>query len=362
MARLWGRDAALWTGADEARWMGWLDAPRRGGRRGRRARRLRAGGARAGLHRRAAARHGGIEPVPRGVRGDVRAGRRARRGCTCSTRPTRRRWRAVERLLDPAGRSSSSRASRAARSSPTCSRPTSSSAWPSGWARARAAARFVAITDPGSSLERLAAAEGFLRTFAGVPSIGGRFSALSNFGIVPAAVMGLDVAPPGGAGGGDGRACGADRPVADNPGARLGLALGVAARAGRDKVTIVASPGIADLGAWLEQLIAESTGKQGKALIPVAGERLGPARGLRRRPRVRLPAPRRRGGRRARTRAWTRSSARAIPSSASRSPTATTSPASSSAGRSRRRWPAPSSASTPSTSRTWRRARWPRAA
>ena len=135
---------------------------------------------------------------------------------------------------------------------------------------------FVAVTDPGSSLEKRAKQLGFGHIFYGAPSIGGRYSVLSKFGLVPAAAMGLDVkrlletVQP------IQRACGADVPPSENPGVQLGIAMGVAAEHfGRDKVTIIASPGIADLGAWLEQLLAESTGKQGRGLIPLADEPLG---------------------------------------------------------------------------------------
>ncbi|QEX16216.1 glucose-6-phosphate isomerase [Hypericibacter terrae] len=139
----------------------------------------------------------------------------------------------------------------------------------------KAGEQFVAVTDPGSSLEKHAKAQHFAHIFHGVPSIGGRYSVLSKFGLVPAAAMGLDVKrllettrPMM-------RDCGPDVPPAENPGVRLGVAMGIAAtRFGRDKVTIVASPGIAALGAWLEQLLAESTGKQGRGLIPLAGEPL----------------------------------------------------------------------------------------
>jgi transaldolase/glucose-6-phosphate isomerase len=133
---------------------------------------------------------------------------------------------------------------------------------------------FFAVTDPGSNLEKLARAEGFHRIFHGVPGIGGRYSALSNFGMVPGAGMGMDV----------GRfldltmvmveACAACVPARENPGVMLGAILGVAGNNGRDKITLVASPGISSLGAWLEQLLAESTGKEGKGLIPVDGEAL----------------------------------------------------------------------------------------
>ncbi len=142
--------------------------------------------------------------------------------------------------------------------------------------KAKAGEHFVAVTDSGSSLDRRAKKLGFAHVFYGMPSIGGRYSVLSKFGLVPAAAMGLDVkrlldeARP------MQRACAADVPPSENPGAQLGIAIGVAATCfGRDKVTIIASPGIADLGAWLEQLLAESTGKQGRGLIPLAEEPLG---------------------------------------------------------------------------------------
>lgn len=137
-----------------------------------------------------------------------------------------------------------------------------------------AANNFFAITDPGSNLEKLAKAEGFHRIFYGVAGIGGRYSALSNFGMVPGAGMGMDI----------GRfldltmimveACAACVPVRENPGVILGAILGTACNNGRDKITLVASPGISTMGAWLEQLLAESTGKEGKGLIPVDGEAL----------------------------------------------------------------------------------------
>jgi glucose-6-phosphate isomerase len=139
----------------------------------------------------------------------------------------------------------------------------------------KAGERFIAITDPDSKMQQVAEGDRFRAILYGVASIGGRYSALSNFGIVPAAIMGLDVR----------RflerteemigACSASVPAAENPGVVLGAVLGTLANLGRDKVTLVASPRIFNLGAWLEQLLAESTGKQGKGLIPVDGEELG---------------------------------------------------------------------------------------
>lgn len=134
--------------------------------------------------------------------------------------------------------------------------------------------RFIAITDPGSKMQQVAEADKFRKIFFGVPSIGGRYSAISNFGMVPGAVMGLDVAKFLKNTEEMVKACGASVAADSNPGVILGNIMGVAANHGRDKVTIIASPGISDLGAWLEQLIAESTGKIGKGIIPVDRERL----------------------------------------------------------------------------------------
>jgi transaldolase / glucose-6-phosphate isomerase len=129
--------------------------------------------------------------------------------------------------------------------------------------------RFIAVTDPGSQLEKTAEADGYAHVVPGDPAIGGRYSVLSAFGAVPGAVMGLDMhalyetaAPMV-------FACGADAPPVANPGFRLGAILGEAAVAGRDKVTILPSQSLVPFGAWLEQLLAESTGKQGKGIVPV---------------------------------------------------------------------------------------------
>jgi glucose-6-phosphate isomerase len=143
-----------------------------------------------------------------------------------------------------------------------------------------AGSRFIAVTDPGSALAELAAVHQFRDTFLNDPEIGGRYSALSCFGLVPAALIGADVRKlleraaetadaeiPSEDGGGGAPA-----------GLYLGAALGELAQAGRDKLTFVLSPGIASFGDWLEQLLAESTGKEGKGILPVVGEPLEPAR------------------------------------------------------------------------------------
>jgi transaldolase/glucose-6-phosphate isomerase len=139
----------------------------------------------------------------------------------------------------------------------------------------KAGDHFIAITDPGSKMQGVAERDRFRHIFYGLPTIGGRYSALSNFGMVPAAAMGMDVKKFLDRTKQMVEACAPITPVAENPGAMLGIVLGSAANQGRDKITLVTSPGIHDLGAWLEQLIAESTGKIGKGIIPVDRETLG---------------------------------------------------------------------------------------
>ena len=139
-----------------------------------------------------------------------------------------------------------------------------------------AGSRFLAITDPGSKLQLIAERDVFERVFFGWPNIGGRYSVLSDYGLLPAAIMGVDVAKLLDRTEEMVCACMPSVPVAENPGVVLGAILGVSAQEfGRDKVTIVASPGISNLGAWLEQLLAESTGKDGRGLIPIDREALG---------------------------------------------------------------------------------------
>lgn len=141
--------------------------------------------------------------------------------------------------------------------------------------KAKTGFRFIAVTDPGSSLEKAAKKLNYARVFHGEPSIGGRYSVLSPFGLVPAATAGIDIKTFIKHALSMARSCGPDVPPAENPGVQLGLAMGLAGLEGRDKVTILSSKKIADFGAWAEQLIAESTGKEGKGLIPIAGEPLG---------------------------------------------------------------------------------------
>lgn len=135
---------------------------------------------------------------------------------------------------------------------------------------------FAAITDPGTKLEQIAIKDKFRAIFHGIPSIGGRYSALSNFGMMPSGLMGVDIAKFLKHAQEMQALCSPKALVADNPGLILGTILGVCALDNKNKVTLITSPGIHALGSWLEQLIAESTGKNGKGLIPIDEEPLGP--------------------------------------------------------------------------------------
>jgi glucose-6-phosphate isomerase/transaldolase/glucose-6-phosphate isomerase len=134
--------------------------------------------------------------------------------------------------------------------------------------------RFIAATDPGSSLESMANERGFRRVFNTPVDVGGRFSVLSRFGLLPAALIGVDLSILLGPAVAMAAACRASDDLTTNPGAQLGAVLGGLAAAGRDKVTIVTSPQLSSIGLWVEQLLAESTGKSGRGLVPVADEPL----------------------------------------------------------------------------------------
>ena len=134
---------------------------------------------------------------------------------------------------------------------------------------------FIAITDPGTALAELARSQGFRSIVDGPPDVGGRYSALSVFGLLPAALHGVDLDGLLSRASGMAEAC--HRPAPENPGLQLGAAIGEAALAGRDKLTILTSPRLASLGDWIEQLVAESTGKAGHGIVPVVGELTGAA-------------------------------------------------------------------------------------
>ena len=272
-ARIWQKDPALWTGRDEAHWLGWLDAPER------EAARL---GSYSELSR--VASHKGIcDVLLLGMGGSSLGAEVLRRSfgdlpgaprlhVLDSTHPDQ--IRAFEERIDPRSTWVVVASKSGSTVEPNLLLSYFLEHFDSSLGSA-AAARFIAITDPDSALDKLAREKQFLALVPGEPSIGGRFSALSPFGLVPAALLGIDL--PRYVGRAAELAASCREPVVlENPGVALGLALGVAAESGRDKLTIILAPEIAALGAWLEQLIAESTGKLGKVILPVDGEMLAP--------------------------------------------------------------------------------------
>ena len=266
---LWERDARLWTNAGEERWLGWLDVVERVPLDvlARVAADVRA----AGFERALLLGMGGsslcpevlsrvIGPQPRGTELLVL-------DSTVPAQVLHTAQRCVpERTLCIVASKSGSTVE-----------PNAFKAY--FYARARQAKGaggagqcFAAITDPGTTLHQLAAAEGFRHIVHGEPSIGGRYSALSAFGLLPAAILGIDVRDFVGRAREMVSQCGPDVPPENNPGVRLGVTIGVLARAGRDKLTLVAGPGLESFGAWVEQLVAESSGKSGAGIVPVDGE------------------------------------------------------------------------------------------
>jgi transaldolase/glucose-6-phosphate isomerase len=278
MARLWARDASLWANQDEAKWLGWLDAlPREQANLPK----LRALAAEVRAEKFTHALLLGMGGSSLGP--EVLATTFGRqRGfpelhVLDSTVPAQ--VRAVESRVDLAR----TLVIVASKSGSTLEPNVFKQYFFGRMTRAVGAANvgkhFIAITDPGSKMQKVAEGDGFRHIFFGEPTIGGRYSALSPFGLVPAAVMGLDVEAFLASTARMAAACGATVEGDQNPGLVLGALLGVAATQGRDKLTLIASPGIVSLGAWLEQLIAESTGKDGKAIVPVDLEPSGdPAR------------------------------------------------------------------------------------
>lgn len=271
--RLWDRDASLWTNADEARWLGWLDGPR--------------------MAREAVT---GLKPFVEDIARErfTHALLLGMGGSSLAPEVLRLTFGHLAGApdlhvldsTDPAQAATLESRVDLARTLVIVASKSGSTLEPNVFKQyffdrlrqvvgpERVGRHFVAITDPGSKMQQVAEQDGFRHVFFGEPTIGGRFSALSPFGLVPAATMGIDLARIATAAEAMGEAC--RRADANaNPGVALGLAMGLAARDGRDKLTIVTSPEIYDLGAWLEQLIAESTGKHGVAIIPVDLESLG---------------------------------------------------------------------------------------
>ncbi len=268
--RLWQRDKSLWTNADEDRWLGWLDLPddeeiaqytafaRTVKRDFTNAVLLGMGGSSLGPE------------VLAAVLGHNRGWPRLR--ILNSTVPAQ--IAAVEKEIDLTKTLFIVSSKSGSTTEPNVLKDYFFKRVADAIGANKAGAHFIAVTDPGSSLEKKAKEQGFRHIFHGVPSIGGRYSVLSPFGLVPAAIAGIDVAALLRATRMMMRSCGPDVPPAENPGIALGIALGAAASRGRDKVTIFASPGLKSFGGWAEQLFAESTGKHGKGLIPIDGEPL----------------------------------------------------------------------------------------
>lgn len=264
--RLWARDASLWTKDDEAKWLGWLDIVERQQKDLEQFRALSEDIRRGGFEYALLLGMGGSSLCPEVLAETF--GQQSgfpKFAIVDSTDPAQ--VRAAEQSVD------------LKRTVIIVSSKSGSTLEPNILKQyflarmkeavgAEAGKHFIAVTDPGSHMEQVAKVDGFRHIFYGDKQIGGRYSALSNFGIVPAAVMGLDVEKL------LKRAKAAvdashSADVKKNPGVQLGLILGCAANAGRDKITFFTSPATYDMGAWFEQLIAESTGKQGKGITPV---------------------------------------------------------------------------------------------
>lgn len=269
--RIWAADSSVWTGADEDQWLGWLNLPVSG----------RGELAHAGRFANSLKRDRITDLVLLGMGGSSLAadvmrqtfGRRSGHPILHlldSTDPAQ--ITAVERAIDlrrtvflVASKSGSTLEPNILKQYFFQRVAQTVEGLPPG-------SRFVAVTDPGSKLHQAAERDGFREIFPGIPSVGGRYSALSTFGTVPAAAIGIDC--PALLDGAEtmARRCSPDQPVSANPALLLGAILGACASRGFDKITFIISPAIAGFGAWLEQLLAESTGKRGRGLIPIDGE------------------------------------------------------------------------------------------
>ena len=253
---IWERDASIWTGHDEAQWLGWLDEP------------LRVQEQLDAIQRFAESLHEAVDDVVLfGMGGSSLAPEVLRQTFGVewfhvldTTHP--KAIRRLEERLDLA-RTCFVAASKSGTTLET--RSHTEYFWEK--TGGKQPGLFAAITDPGSDLEHLARERNFGAVFSGEPSIGGRYSALSPFGIVPAVLMGIDAKQLLERAQEMREAC---RSGNANPGYELGRDLGEGWKAGRDKICIAQTPG--EFGLWAEQLIAESTGKQGKGLVPAPGE------------------------------------------------------------------------------------------
>jgi transaldolase/glucose-6-phosphate isomerase len=273
--RLWKHDASLWTGTDEANWLGWLDITAEQIARGEKLRAAVADVKKENFTDILLLGMGGSSLCPDVLR--VTFGKIAgfpQLHVLDSTDPAQ--VKAFENEVDLARTIFIVSSKSGTTLEPNIFKQYFFERVKQTIGADKAGSRFIAITDPGSKMQQVAEGDHFRHIFPGLPSIGGRYSALSNFGVVPAAIMGLDLSRFLGRTQEMVEACGAGVPADQNPGVVLGIILGTAARNGRDKVTLITSPGISSLGAWLEQLMAESTGKQGKGIVPIDREDVGP--------------------------------------------------------------------------------------
>ncbi len=272
--RLWARDASLWTNADESKWLGWLGITEKQLACREQFQKIADDIRSAGFTHAVLLGMGGsslcvevLEKTFGKIDGHPQV------HVLDSTDPAQ--IRALESQIDIAKTIFIVSSKSGSTLEPNIFKQYFFERVKSAVGAAEAGKRFIAITDPGSHMQKVAEADGFRHTFFGVPSIGGRYSALSDFGMIPGAIQGIDIPKLLDRAEEMVHACASVVPADQNPGVILGAILGTLQRKGRDKVTIFASPGISDLGAWLEQLLAESTGKQGKGLIPVDREKIG---------------------------------------------------------------------------------------
>lgn len=274
VGRLWARDASLWTGKDEDKWLGWLDIVGEQQKTNRRFTNFAAEVKDAGFTHLLLLGMGGSSLCPEVLSKSFgRIEGFPRLHVLDSTDPAQ--VKSVENKIDFARTLFFVSSKSGTTLEPNIFKQYFFERAKAAVGEDRVGSHFIAITDPGSKLRQEAESDRFRKIFLGNPGIGGRYSALSDFGMAPAAAMGIDAGRFLDRASEMVQACRADVAAKDNPGVILGAVLGTAHNHGRDKITIVASPGIHDLGAWLEQLLAESTGKNGQGLIPVDRETAG---------------------------------------------------------------------------------------
>jgi transaldolase/glucose-6-phosphate isomerase len=273
--RLWSRDASLWTGRDEGQWLGWLGITNDQLAHNQRLTRITEMAKSAGFSHVLLLGMGGSSLCPEVLKTTFgKIGGYPELHVLDSTDPAQ--VKTFENKVDLSNTLFIVSSKSGSTLEPNIFKQYFFERVKQLVGEKEAGGRFLAITDPGSTMQQVAERDGFRRVFFGWTNIGGRYSALSDFGLVPAAIMGVDVAKLLDRTDEMVCACMPSVPVEQNPGVVLGVILGVAAsNFGRDKVTIIASSAIYDLGAWLEQLVAESTGKDGKGLIPIDREELG---------------------------------------------------------------------------------------